>query len=120
MRPSVRPIAAAIISAAWLLSVSAANAQNKPPSPEISDQKLNAAAAALERVASLQQNYQQRMAAASPSEKEGVASAANSALEKAVTDQGLSVQEYKSIIEVAQNDPDVREKLLQRLRPPAK
>jgi hypothetical protein len=38
------------------------------------------------------------------------------ALEKAVTDQGLSVEEYDSILEVAQSDPDVREKIRQRIR----
>ena len=32
-------------------------------------------------------------------------------------DQGLSVEEYDSILEVAQNDPDVREKIRQRIRP---
>jgi hypothetical protein len=36
-------------------------------------------------------------------------------LEKAVTDQGLSVDEYNSIIRTAQNDPTVREKLTQRI-----
>jgi hypothetical protein len=35
---------------------------------------------------------------------------------KAVTDQGLSVDEYTSIIEVAQNDAEVRNKLLQRMK----
>jgi len=34
-------------------------------------------------------------------------------LEKAVTDQGLSVDEYNNIIRTAQNDPKVREKLTQ-------
>ena len=38
---------------------------------------------------------------------------------KMVTDQGLSVEEYDSILEVAQNDPDVREKIRQRIRPSA-
>jgi hypothetical protein len=32
-----------------------------------------------------------------------------------VTDQGLSVMEYDSILEVAQNDPEVREKIGQRI-----
>jgi hypothetical protein len=39
---------------------------------------------------------------------------------KAVTDQGLSVDEYSTILQVAQNDPQVRDKLLQRLRPDSK
>ena len=38
-------------------------------------------------------------------------------LAKAVTEQGLSVEEYTTILEVAQNDPDVLEKLKQRIRP---
>jgi hypothetical protein len=39
---------------------------------------------------------------------------------KAVTDQGLSVEEYNSILEVAQNDPGVREKIRQRMGAPTK
>jgi hypothetical protein len=89
-------------------------------SPAIPDQKLDAAAAAIERVASLKQDYQQRIAAAAPADKEGILNEAIHALAKAVTDQGLSVDEYDSILEVAQNDPDVREKNWQRIRPPAK
>jgi hypothetical protein len=88
-------------------------------SPNIPDQKLDAAAAAIERVASLKQDYQQRIAAAAPSDKERIANEAINALAKAVTDQGLSVEEYDSILEVAQNDPDVREKIRQRIRPSA-
>jgi hypothetical protein len=45
---------------------------------------------------------------------------ASEALEKAVTDQGLSVEEFNSIMEVAQNDPGVREKMRQRIRAPTK
>jgi hypothetical protein len=33
----------------------------------------------------------------------------------AITDQGLSLDEYATIVRVAQNDPVVRGKLLQRL-----
>jgi hypothetical protein len=38
-------------------------------------------------------------------------------LAKAVTEQGLSVEEYTAILEVAQKDPDVLEKLKKRIRP---
>jgi len=81
---------------------------------------LDAAAAAIKRVASLKQDYQQRIAAAVPSDKERIANEAINALAKAITDQGLSVEEYDSILEVAQNDPEVREKIRQRIRPSAK
>jgi Domain of unknown function (DUF4168) len=81
---------------------------------------LQATSAAIERVASLKQDYQQRIAAAAPSDKERIANEAINALAKAVTDQGLSLEEYDSILEVAQNDPEVREKIRQRIRPSAK
>lgn len=127
MRLLMRPLAAAVLTAAWLLSVPAANAQTQSPSPgpfdqtpNIPDQKLDAAAAALEQVASVKENYQQRIEAAAPSDRERIADEANNALVKAVTDQGLSVEEYTSILVVAQNDTEVREKILHRIRPSAK
>ena len=119
--------AAAAIGAGQLL-LPVANAQNQPeppaqvpraqsPSPGIPDEKLDAEAAAIKSVASIKQNYQRRMAAAEESQKEGIASEAVDALTRAVTDQGLSVEEYTSILEVAQNDPDVRQKIIDRIRP---
>jgi hypothetical protein len=88
------------------------------PATSITEQKLDAAAAALERVASLKKTYEQRLAEAPErGEKERIVTEANDALEKAVADQGLSVEEYSSILEVAQNDPEVRGKILQRIRP---
>src|SRR6516162_9370258 len=71
--------------------------------------------AAIQRVTSLKQDYQQRITAAAPADKERILNEANSALEKAVTDQGLSVEEYNSILEVAENDPGVRAKIRQRM-----
>ena len=116
-----------LLIAVGLLSVPAANAQVQSPSPglsdqspNISDQKLDAVATAIERVASLKQDYQQRIAAAAPSDKERIANEAINALAKAVIDQGLSLEEYDSILQMAQNDPEVREKIRQRIRPSAK
>jgi hypothetical protein len=42
---------------------------------------------------------------------------ANNELTKAVTEQGLSVEEYSSILDVARDDPKIREKILQHIRP---
>ncbi|MBX9829182.1 MAG: DUF4168 domain-containing protein [Xanthobacteraceae bacterium] len=118
-------LAAGLAMAAWLHPVPAANAQTKPQAPaaaaqaeNIPDQKLDAAAAAIERMASLKQEYQQRISKeASPAEQERLADEGNNAMEKAVTDQGLSVAEYSSILEVAQNNPVVREKIIKRITP---
>jgi hypothetical protein len=85
------------------------------PAP-ISDKKLDATAAAVKSVSAIRQSYEQKVAQASGAEKGRLVDEATNAMTKAVTDQGLSVDEYTSIIEVAQNDPDVRNKLLQRMR----
>jgi hypothetical protein len=116
--------AASLLIAVGFLFVAPASAQVQSPSPDLTqkpqnipDQKLDAAAAAMGRVASLKQDYQQRIAAAAPDDKKQLLDEAVNALAKAVTDQGLSVEEYDSILEVAQNDPGVREKIRQRIRP---
>ena len=121
------PLAATVLTVAWLFSVPVANAQTQSPSPspseqtpkDIPDQKLEAAATALEQVASVKEDYQRRIKAADPSDRNRIAEEAHNALVKAVTDRGLSVEEYTSILQLAENDPGVREKLLQRIHPPA-
>ena len=129
MRFLARSLAAAVLTAAWHLCVPAAIAQDSQqpnpspppglsqPTPALSEQKLDAAAAALARVASLKQDYQQKLESADAAEKERIVGEATDALVRAVEDQGLTVEEYNSIIVVAQNDPSVRQKILQRLRP---
>jgi hypothetical protein len=118
-----------LAAAVWLGAMSGAGAQapSSPtpsptpapgapqPSANISDQKLDATAAAIENVTAVTHDYQQKLAKADPADKERLAGEANGALVKAVTDQGLSVEEYNSILRVAQNDPSLRAKIMQRL-----
>lgn len=129
----VSSLAAAALAVVWLVPVSPANAQAQSPSPRpggaggmsqpslpsanISDQKLDQVAAAIKNVANLKENYAQKMAKAQPDQQGKIADEANGAIVKAVTDQGLSVDEYSSILQVAQNDPTVHQKLIDRLRP---
>jgi hypothetical protein len=120
MRQSTHVLAAAILSAAWLFSSPAANAQNQSAPPNLSDQKLDAAAAAVNSVAGIKRNVDQQLSTAAPSDKDRIMGDANTKITKAINAQGLSVDEYAQILQVAQNDPSVREKLLQRLKPPAK
>ena len=91
------------------------------PSPttaptNIPDQKLDAAAAAVKKVSAVKGTFEQKLAQAPAAEKERVAGEADDAIVKAVTDQGLSIDEYTTILQVAQNDPVVRDKLLQRMK----
>jgi hypothetical protein len=133
MRMVQRSLTAIMLMTAWCLPIPVVNAQaQKPaesnpsanpsaPAADLSDRKLDATAAALQRVTSLRQDYQQRVAAAeAPAEKERIVAEANAALTKAVTDQGLSVEEYASILDVARDNPEVRGKILQRVQPAGK
>ena len=100
-------ITSAAVVAAWLLAVPLANAQDQKEnaaaqaaapehqsSPTFPDAKLNAAAAAIKQVSTIKDNYQQRLAAAPASERDRIAGEATNALRKAITDEGLSVNEY--------------------------
>lgn len=123
LRIWARPLAAAVLSAAWIASVPLANAQTPAPNAQtqaqpsnIPDQKLDAAAAAVEQVSTIKQSYQEKLTSAPPGEKERITGEANDAMARAVTDQGLSVEEYNLIIKVAQNDPQIRQKILQRVK----
>jgi len=112
MSQLARVVAGTAFILACHLSPVPANAQTAAPNnnaltspglsqhaPNITDQKLDKAAAALERIASLQQDFRKQVS-------------------KAVTDQGLSVDEYAEIMDVAQNDPQVRQKIMSRIAPP--
>jgi hypothetical protein len=125
MRLSLRLLAvAAFAAAAWGFAVPSARAQNQAPSPDagdlptaqIPDQKLDAAAVAIDRIANLHRQYEQQLAEAAPENREAIAKEADGAMAKAVNDQGLSVKEYNSIVDAAQRNPAFREKLLQRLQ----
>jgi hypothetical protein len=133
MQRLARPLAAAALTVVCAFGVPAIGAQAQSQTPaqtptpdtpvqskDIPDQKLDAAVAAMQQVASLRESYQQKLEAAPPSDKERVADEANTALEKAVTDKGLSVDEYSEILAMARVDSEVRGRILQRIRPAEK
>ena len=116
-------LAGAVLAVAWLGSVPAANAQTQTPnaqkqSTNIPDQKLDATASALQRVTDVRRSFEEKLSAASGGdEQKRIVSEANDAMSKAVTEQGLSLEEFDSIIRLAQSDVGVREKILQRVKP---
>ena len=128
MRWFTRSLAAATLTAGCYLSIPTVKVPAQSPSPgpstsapDLSDQKLSATAAAMERVANLQKDYRQRIAEAeAPAEKERIVAEANKELPKAVTEQGLSVDEYTSILDAARDNPEVRDKLFQHVGPSGK
>ena len=123
-------VCAMTLTAVGLLVMPAAQAQQQSPSgpssvitpsptttpTDIPDKKLDAAAAALKKVSVIKNKYDQQLAEAPVAEKERLEGEAGDAMAKAVTDQGLSIEEYTAILKVAQKDPVVRDKLLQRMK----
>jgi len=124
---STTGLCAAIVLAAGLFAIPGANAQDRSPSApsmtepkespaDISDTKLDAAAAAIKDVSTITGDYKKKVADAPADQKQRLIDEANDAMTKAVAAHGLSVKEYSTIIEVAQNDPAVRERLLKKLK----
>ncbi len=78
----------------------------------IPDQTIGKAGAALHDVAKLQQKYQGQMDSASPEQKKGISEQANAEAVQAIQSHGLSVQEYTTVVRTAQNNPQVKQRLL--------
>ena len=128
MRVSTR-LSILVFATSWLAFAPTVNAQNQSepsspttpgpssPSASITDNKLDAAAAAMKSVSTVKEDYGRRIAhAPDDHEKSRLANEGGQALAKAVTDQGLSVAEYTEILQLAQNNTAVREKILQRIK----
>jgi hypothetical protein len=95
-------------------------ASDTPPPPSgaavqgvpVPDATINKAGAALRDVADLQEKYQPKMDSASPKEKEGLSARANAEAVQAIQSHGLSIQEYSSVVRMAQTNPQLKERLL--------
>ncbi len=128
---SIKAFVSAVLYSVWMIFLAqpaiaqtqvpeARSPQAQFPRPNISDQKLNQAAAAVENVQKVHDSYAQKLASAPPQEKAKISNEATAATMKAVTDQGLSLEEFNSILQLAQNDPNVRDQLVKRLGAPEK
>jgi len=82
----------------------------------ISESKLDAVAAAVKQVAMLKETYEAKLAKAPEDQKVSVVEEANEAAEKAIKEQGLSVEEFVTIMDAADSDPAVRAKIIRRLK----
>ncbi len=80
---------------------------------KVPDDTVQKAGVAMHHVIQIRQSYSQREQAASmPSEKQDLLQQAETATVKAVTDQGLSVQEYDRVLHLAMADPNLKARLM--------
>jgi hypothetical protein len=111
----MRRIVTLAATAAFALAPAIALAQSPTAAP-IPDQTIGKAGAALHDVAKLQQKYQGQMESASPQQKQGLSDQANAEAVQAIQSHGISVQEYSNVMRSAQNNPQVKERVLQAAR----
>jgi hypothetical protein len=87
--------------------------QAQPASPSIPDGTIGKAGAALHDVAKLQEKYQGKINSATPEQKQGLSEQANAEAVQAIQSHGISVQDYSNVIRTAQNNPQVKQRLLE-------
>ncbi|HEY0182158.1 MAG TPA: DUF4168 domain-containing protein [Rhodopila sp.] len=118
MRRILTLTAAAALGLAPALAFAAPDqAQNQattpaPSSAPIPDTTIGKAGAALHDVAKLQEKYQGKMDQASPEQKQGLSAQANAEAVQAIQSRGISVQEYSNVVRTAQNNPQLKQRLL--------
>jgi hypothetical protein len=91
--------------------------QLPPGSANLDDGTVKKAGAALRDVAQIQNDYSQRVqGAGTPDERQKLVDQAKAAEITALARQGLSVDQYNQIMQLAQSDPTFRQRLLSAVR----
>lgn len=79
----------------------------------VSDVMVHRVGKAIRNVTVIRQQYtQQAQASKSPQARQTLDTQAQRDMAKAVTDQGLTLQQYDQVIQMAQADPTLRQRLL--------
>jgi hypothetical protein len=119
MGKSIRFVGGIAFAIAGCFMVHGAGAEQQAPAsgapPASDEQKLDKAAAALDQIANLKHEYLDKMSVASPADRDQLAGEAQQAFTRAVTDHGLSLAEYAQVVDEAKTDPQLREKVYQRI-----
>jgi hypothetical protein len=83
----------------------------------IPDEVVTKVGKAIAQIEAIRQDYTERLGAVSAQDaKRALAERAEHEMVKAVTDEGLTVSEYNEVIEAAQSDKDVEERVLAAAR----
>jgi Domain of unknown function (DUF4168) len=80
---------------------------------DLSDAMVHKVGTALRQTVTIRQKYAERaQSIKSPQEQQALATEAQTEMVQAITDQGLSVQQYNQVIQMAQADPTLKQRLL--------
>jgi hypothetical protein len=91
----------------------AVGAPSSEGASQVPDATVQKAGAALRHIAQIRQGYSPQMSAATtPEQQQAVAQQAAAASERAITDQGLTVDQYNQVVRLALADPTFKQRLL--------
>jgi GTP1/Obg family GTP-binding protein len=79
----------------------------------MSDATVAKVGVVLRQVAQIKQTYSERLQTAkTPEQQQDISKQANGAAVTAITQQGLTLDQYKKVLEAAQSDPALKQRLL--------
>jgi Domain of unknown function (DUF4168) len=82
-------------------------------SANTSDTTIGKVGVALRQVVQIKQTYSQRLQSANtPEQQQDISKQLSGAAVTAITQQGLSLDQYNQVIQAAQNDPALKQRLL--------
>jgi hypothetical protein len=116
----IAAIAAAMLAAGvasgWAAQKSTVTQQPQADTAQegaVPDALVHKVGAALRQTATIRQKYTQRAQAAStPEQKQALSSQVETEMMRAISDQGLSLQQYNQVIQMAQADPALKQRVL--------
>jgi GTP1/Obg family GTP-binding protein len=113
---------AGVVPAALLVTAMALPAAAQQPSgapsgavsgANMSDATVSKVGAALRQVAQIEQTYSQRLQSANTAvQKQDISQQASDAAVTAITQQGLTIDQYNQVIQAAQSDPALKQRVL--------
>ena len=110
---------AAALAASFAMPASAQQSGTDEASPpavgqgNVSDAMVQKVGAALRQTATIRQKYAERaQSKTSPQDQQTLATAAQTEMVQAISDQGLSLEQYNQVIRMAQADPSLKQRLL--------
>jgi hypothetical protein len=87
------------------------------PADHLSDELVNRVAAAAGKVAQIQHDFtMQADAVSAPETRNALATQARMEAEQAIDDEGISVEDYNSVLIAAENDEELERRLVEAVR----
>jgi hypothetical protein len=115
----IAAIAAAMLTAGFAPGLAQQGRATQQPQADtaqqgaVSDALVHKVGAALRETATIRQKYTQRAQAAStPEQKQTLSTQVETEMMRAISDQGLSLQQYNQVIQMAQADPSLKQRVL--------